>query len=85
MRCDLCGKPGAKIRQVNRAYGKGEDLLIVEKVPVVSCRLCGGIYTCADTLRKVDHLRRHSDTLGVLRSVRSVDYISINRNASTSG
>ncbi|MEO8072022.1 MAG: YgiT-type zinc finger protein [Acidobacteriota bacterium] len=41
MICDVCGKNEAKIIHVSKSYGKGENLLIVENVPVISCLCCG--------------------------------------------
>jgi YgiT-type zinc finger domain-containing protein len=37
MLCAVCGQEGARIRRVTRSYGKGETLLIIEHVPIVSC------------------------------------------------
>ena len=36
--CDVCGKPGARIRQVTETHGKGKDLLVIQNVPMVDRR-----------------------------------------------
>jgi YgiT-type zinc finger domain-containing protein len=55
--CDICGKEGAKIRHVSRSYGKGEDLLVIENVPVISCPHCGESYLTAETLHEIERIK----------------------------
>lgn len=69
MKCDICGQKGARIRRVARAYGKGKDLLVIEKVPVVSCPHCGESYLTADTLHEIERLKLHRRSLAVERHV----------------
>ena len=33
MVCDICGKEGARIRRIAKTYGKGKDILVIEKCP----------------------------------------------------
>lgn len=49
--CDNCGAPGARVLHLSKSYGKGEDLLVIENVPVISCPACGESYLTAATLR----------------------------------
>lgn len=51
--CDLCGKPGARIRHINETHGKGKDLLLIQNVPMVDCPTCGEAYFTAETLHEV--------------------------------
>jgi YgiT-type zinc finger domain-containing protein len=44
MICDICGQEGARVRRVTRGYGKGENLLVMENVPVISYPYCGESY-----------------------------------------
>ena len=48
-KCDVCGSEGVNIRKVTRTYGKGEDLLVIENIPVISCSHCGESYLTAET------------------------------------
>jgi YgiT-type zinc finger domain-containing protein len=57
--CEICGAPNARIRRVTRTYGTGKDLLMIERVPVVSCPSCGESYLTADTLHEIEHIRSH--------------------------
>jgi len=52
MKCDICGKSGARIRHISRSFGHGADLLVIEKVPAVTCPHCGGSYLTAETLHE---------------------------------
>ncbi len=47
MVCDICGKKGARSRHVTRSYGKKENLLVIENIPIVSCPHCGECYLTA--------------------------------------
>ncbi|MCX7000740.1 MAG: YgiT-type zinc finger protein, partial [Candidatus Sumerlaeota bacterium] len=35
-KCDICGKAGARMRRVSRSYGRGDNILVIENVPLVS-------------------------------------------------
>ena len=63
MICDVCGKDGARIRHVARHYDKGEDLFVIENVPVVVCPNCGESYLTAETLHEVERLKLDRKTL----------------------
>ncbi len=67
--CDVCGNPGAKIRYVSRSYGKGETLLVIENVPVVSCPHCGESYLTAETLHEIERIKLHRQAMAEARAV----------------
>jgi YgiT-type zinc finger domain-containing protein len=67
--CDLCGQEGAKIRYVTRSYGKGENLLVIEDVPVVSCPHCGESYLTAETLQELERIKLHRQSFAEPRAV----------------
>ena len=67
--CDICGYPNARIRQITRTYGKGQDLLVIENVPVVNCPQCETSYLTAETLKKIDLIRRDPLSCTVERPV----------------
>ena len=69
MICTICGQEGAKIRYLSRSYGKGEALLVIENVPVVSCSDCGESYLTAETLHEIDRIRRERENYAVERPV----------------
>jgi YgiT-type zinc finger domain-containing protein len=67
--CDNCGEDGAKVRYMTRSYGKGEDLLVIENVPIVSCPQCGESYLTADTLHEIERIKLHRKSFAKTRSV----------------
>jgi YgiT-type zinc finger domain-containing protein len=67
--CDICGKDGAKIRHVSRSYGRGENLLVIENVPVISCPHCGESYLTAETLHEIERIKLHRQSFAKNRSV----------------
>ena len=69
MICDICGKQGARLRHVSRSYGKGENLLVIENIPVISCPHCGESYLTADTLHEIERIKLHRQNLTRERSV----------------
>jgi len=74
MVCDICGKSGARIRRVTRSYGKGENLLVIENVPVIVCPNCGESYLTADTLHEVERLKLHRRKLAQERRIAVVAF-----------
>jgi YgiT-type zinc finger domain-containing protein len=69
MKCDSCGNEGVNIRRVNRTYGQGEDLLVIENIPVISCPHCGESYLTAETLHEIEKIKQNRKSLAVVRSV----------------
>jgi len=74
MKCDNCGKEGAKARRATRSYGKGNALLVVENVPVVSCSHCGESYLTAETLHEIERIKLHRRSLAVKRPVSVAEF-----------
>jgi YgiT-type zinc finger domain-containing protein len=69
MICDNCGKEGARVRHVSRSYGKGDDLLVIENIPVVRCPHCGESYMTAETLHEIERIKMHRKNFAEERSV----------------
>jgi len=74
MFCDICGKDGARTRRVARSYGAGQDLLIIENVPVVSCPHCAESYLTAETLHEIERIKHDRDSSAVQRPVAVVEF-----------
>lgn len=65
MKCDICGKEGARVGRVTRSYGRNEDLLVIENVPVVSCPHCGQTYLVPETLYEIERIKLHKNNFAV--------------------
>ncbi len=59
MKCELCGEKSARVRRITRSYGKGDNLLVIENIPIVSCPACGESYFTADTLHELERIKLH--------------------------
>ena len=75
MKCDICGKEGARIRRVTRSYGKHEDLLVIENVPVISCPHCGQSYLTAETLYEIERIKLHRQNFAIKRPVSVAEFV----------
>jgi len=67
--CDICGSERARIRRITRTYGKGDDLLVIENIPVVSCPDCGESYFTAATLHEIERIKLNRRSIAVERPV----------------
>ena len=75
MICDICGKEGAKIRKVTETYGKGDDLLIIEDIPMISCPNCRESYFTADTLHEIETIKLHRENFATERQVDVASFV----------
>lgn len=69
MKCQICGRDGARIRRITETLGRGKDLLLVEDVPLVSCPHCGESYFTAETLHELERIRLHRTSFAVERPI----------------
>lgn len=69
IKCDICGKEGARQRYISRSYGKGESLLVIEDVPIIHCPNCGEGYLTAQTLREIERIKQARQTVAPKRLV----------------
>ncbi len=74
MICDICGQDGVKIRTVSRNYGKGNNLFIIENIPVHHCRKCGESYLTATILHEIERIKLHKQSLARKRSVAVAEF-----------
>lgn len=58
--CSLCGQPTAREVRRTKIVGKGEHQVIVENVPMISCRNCGHDYFSLAVAKMLDHIRTTS-------------------------
>ena len=72
--CDICGKEGARVRKNTRSYGKGNQLLVIENVPMISCPHCGESYLTADTMHELERIKLHRKSFATERPVRVAEY-----------
>ncbi len=59
---------------MTRSYGKGSNLLVVERVPVVSCPHCDATYLTAETLHEIERIKAHRRSLAKQRNVAVAEF-----------
>lgn len=69
MKCPLCHQDGAYERRRTETIGSGNDLLIIEGVVVITCPNCGNISYPAQSIRRMEAIRRDRATLARLQPV----------------
>jgi YgiT-type zinc finger domain-containing protein len=74
IKCDYCGKTGAKINHASRSYGKDANLLIIEDIPVVSCPHCKEIYMTAETMHEIERIKLHRKSLSKKRQIAVAEF-----------
>ena len=74
IQCDNCGKLGARLRYVSRSYGKGDNLLVIEHVPLISCPDCGESYITAETLHRIEQIKQGRKLRAHMRPVAVADF-----------
>ncbi len=55
-KCPVCGEL-AQIKRVVKAFGQGNDLLVIEDIPLIVCRSCHEQYVTAEALHEIEQLR----------------------------
>jgi YgiT-type zinc finger domain-containing protein len=74
MKCDICGNKEVKIRRVTRSYGKAQNLLLIENIPVINCPFCGESYLTAETLHEIDRIKRNRNSLATPKTVEVANF-----------
>jgi YgiT-type zinc finger domain-containing protein len=73
-RCSLCGQPTARIVRRPQLVGKGERLVMVNNVPMYSCRNCGHTYFTAEVARMLDQIRLHPEQHTETKAIAVAEY-----------
>ncbi len=75
MICEICGKEGARVRKITEASGKGDDLLVIENIPLISCPHCGESYFKAETLHEIERIKLHRKSFAEERPVEVAPFV----------
>lgn len=73
--CNICGRNGAKVKHVSRTYGKADEMVVIDGVPVVVCPNCGESYITAETMQEVERLKLHKRNMGSKRLAPVINYV----------
>ena len=72
--CEYCGSATIQLKHVTRSFGKGAALLVIEAIPLWSCRSCGESYFSAQTMRDIERIKALRKSVAVNRSVPVADF-----------
>ena len=75
MTCDFCGKNEANSNTVTRSYGNGNNLFIIENIPMITCSQCGESYFTSETLYEIERIKLHRNEFSTNRLVPVADYV----------
>jgi len=75
MICDICGRKDARTRHITRSYGKDDNLLLIENVPVINCSHCGESYLTAETLHEIERIKLHRRNFATKRAISVAGYM----------
>ena len=67
--CAFCGKSGVHLREVTRSFRVAGSLLLIERIPQVSCPHCGESYFTAQTMHEIERIKRLRKSLAVKTTV----------------
>ena len=67
--CTHCGSDRVQLKYVTRSYGKGDDLLVIEHIPIWSCPACGESYFTAQTMHEVERIKALRKSVAKSRQV----------------
>ena len=68
--CVSCGAKGLVVlRAVTRSFGKQQDLLVIERIPMFSCAHCGESWFTAQTMHEIERIKRMRKSVAIKRAV----------------
>lgn len=70
--CAFCGAPNVKIVCKTKLFGKGEQAVIIENVPLRQCGNCGESYYTPETSQLIDELIAHPEKQKITRQINVV-------------
>ena len=67
--CAACGAKGIQLRHVTRSFGRENNLMVIEGIPLWSCPHCGASYFTAETLHEIEHLKADRHSRAIVRLI----------------
>lgn len=70
--CALCGQLAAKTVHKDKLFGRGEQAVVIENLPLKQCAACGESYYEPETSMLIDQILCHPERHAVTRQVNVV-------------
>lgn len=64
MKCESCGTQAAVAKKTTKSFGRGDNLVVIEGIPIIHCSSCHESYLTADTAREIDRIRKNRRSRG---------------------
>ncbi len=71
--CSLCGHTTAREVRRTKVVGKGTNQVIVENIPMISCRNCGHDYFSIEVAKMLDQIRANPQQQTIHKSFAVVE------------
>lgn len=72
--CDICGVTAARTVKRPQVLGRGEQMILIDNVPVVACRNCGESYLTSETMHRLDTIRSKRKANSAARKIAVADF-----------
>ena len=73
--CDNCGVQAARTVKRPQVLGRGVRMILVDKVPVVTCRNCGESYMTSETMHGLDDIRSKQKAKPATRKIAVTEFV----------
>ena len=70
--CAFCGAPGVRTIYKDKLFGKSENAVIIEILPVRQCETCGESYYDPEISQLIDEILAHPEDRAVTRQINVV-------------
>jgi YgiT-type zinc finger domain-containing protein len=70
--CGFCGAPGVKTVYKDKLFGKSENAVIIENLPMSNCEVCGENYYDPEVSRLIDEILAHPGERAIRRQINVV-------------
>lgn len=73
--CDNCGVQAARTVKRPQVLGRGTQMMLVDNVPVITCRNCGESYMTSETMHGLDNIRSKQRANSATRKVAVAEFV----------
>ena len=67
--CENCGVKAARLIKRPQVLGRGTKMILVDNVPVITCKNCGENYMTSETMHRLDDIRLKQKAQNIERKI----------------
>jgi YgiT-type zinc finger domain-containing protein len=72
---DICGEEGGEVIRVTKVFGEGDNMLVIENIPMISCA-SGESYFTAETMHEIERIKMHRENFATKREVLVAEFVA---------